>query len=124
MRPRLWRFVFGVAMAGLAGGWGLTAFAQEVLSITSETKPVEIHRKAAVQVPVSVRYGMKDWGEAVELPALDLEAIRAEDKRKDGWGKPLRIGVFREVPVVAGGAKSKSRQGEWVELPDGGQVWR
>ena len=116
--------MFGVAMASLAGGWGLTAFAQEVLSIASETKPVEIQRKAAVQAPVSVRNGMKNTGALVKLSALDLAAIQAEDERKDGWGKPLRIGVFREVPAEAAGAKGKNRPGEWVELPDGGQVWR
>lgn len=122
MRP--WRFVFGVVMAGLAGGWGSTALAGEVRSIASETKPVAIQRKAEAMAPVSIRNRMKDIGAAVKFPALDLIPIQAEDGRQDGWGKPLRIGVFREVPAEEGGAKVKSRQGEWVELPGGGQVWR
>jgi lysyl endopeptidase len=49
------------------------------------------------------------------LPVLDVEPLLAEDAATAESGRPLRVGIDRQMESVVAGT--------WHELPDGGQLW-
>lgn len=101
------------------------AFAQEPVSVSSVTKPADPVQKQAHPVPKSVRRGLKAVPVQVRFPALDRDAVQAEDDRINRKGKPLRIGVFRPVAEAAQFAKNGAADaGIWSALPDGTRIWR
>lgn len=55
---------------------------------------------------------------AVQPPALDLDAIAAEDEARDGEDAPLRYAVPHAVSL------SPTNSGLWERLPDGRAIWR
>lgn len=57
--------------------------------------------------------------ERMELPALDLEKVRAEDAKDRAEGKPPRYARLIEVSPV-----TPSADGVWETLADGTRVWR
>ena len=70
-----------------------------------------------VELPTS-RLGLRNAADFPEscLPPVDVAALLAEDEADAAPGKPLRIGVLRELDV-------DGADGDWSELPDGGSVW-
>ena len=52
------------------------------------------------------------------MPLLDMEKIRQEDREDEAKGLPFRFGYGHEVNL------SLENSGEWLELNDGGRLWR
>lgn len=57
--------------------------------------------------------------ERIELQALDLARIHAEDEARRAEGKPPRYAIQKKVAPV-----TPAKDGLWESLPDGGWVWR
>lgn len=67
------------------------------------------HPQAVASLPLSV----------VSLPAIDLEALHADDALNDPHkDQPYRFGV--SIPVSI----SPQNDGEWTDLPNGARLWR
>ncbi|MFH1844642.1 MAG: FlgD immunoglobulin-like domain containing protein [bacterium] len=54
----------------------------------------------------------------VQTPALDLEAIREEDERREWQGLPYRFAIPNPVAVTP------ETDGTWEQLADGSRLWR
>lgn len=108
----------------VSGGSPAVVQADEVLSVASEMKPVEPAKHKLARRPRSAAAGLGEAAVDFRLPTVDRVALAAEDAAADGPDKPLRIGVFRDLPAAPAPAKAKGGTGNWAVLPDGGQVWR
>ncbi len=64
--------------------------------------------------------GLESLGDVAQLQmdAIDLSALLAEDEANEGTDIPFRVGVARKVHL------SPTQGGSWQDLPGGGRVWR
>lgn len=100
------------------------ALAEQPASMEPTIKPKMEKKSIQKELPKSALHGLSITKAHIKLQPLDMDAIKAEDEKKDKTNKTLRIGVKRELPQAVTLLKSKSNLGDWTILPDGSRIWR
>jgi lysyl endopeptidase len=59
----------------------------------------------------------------LQLPPLDVERLRQEDKARASQQRAVRIGVVRSLPQAVVAANAEDAPGRWQPTGDGGQFW-
>ncbi len=71
------------------------------------------------QLPVSWSQDLRSNNPPIELPALDMEGIAAEDAINDrDKSLPWRYGISREIEL------DPTEDGMWTTLPNGDRIWQ
>ncbi|UCD64912.1 MAG: trypsin-like peptidase domain-containing protein [Candidatus Zixiibacteriota bacterium] len=68
--------------------------------------------------PVSFQKRVGDYVPMISMPAVDAEALLAEDERDGKLGVPFRFGYKHDVSL------NPDNSGVWETLDDGGRLWR
>ncbi len=86
-----------------------------LLLVICDTTIAQIEQK---EDPISSQ--QKNLGSAavIEMPAIDLTSIKAEDAKAEAEGKPPRFGFKIDANY------NLTNSGTWEDLADGGRLWR
>ena len=104
--------------------WSAAPVGAQVISMDASEKPVASIGKSARSLPKSFLDGLWETNIQVQVPALNMKQVQAEDLARDAKDKAFRIGVVQDLTSIIAVDGSKSSKGLWHKLSDGSSVWQ